>query len=189
VLLTGPVRRLLARSGSAFHPRSVAAPHPWAQSPLASLRAELAAVTPREQALQHILQYSLRLLHAEIAAMSLYDRRSHRHHRIAVASADRHWSDSRSLACRVPPDFPLAPSRATRDVLVLPDDDPQHPFAAALAHAASAAAYIALSYDDAVIGTLHVVRPAAVPFTPNDRCLARDIGDHATLALATVRVG
>jgi len=58
-----------------------------------------------------------------------------------------------------------------------------------LAQAASAAAYIALSYDDAVIGTLHVVRPAAVPFTASDRCLARDIGDHATLALATVKIG
>jgi hypothetical protein len=128
------------------------------------------------------------LLHAESAAVSLYDHRSHSHHRIAVASTDRHWSDSRSLACRVPPDFALTPAHGTRGVLVLPDDDPQHPFAAVLAQAASAAAYIVLSYGDAPIGTLHLVRPAAVPFTASDRCLARDIGDHATLALATVRI-
>jgi hypothetical protein len=78
-------------------------------------------------------------------------------------------------------------SGATGDVLVLPTDDPQHPFAALLAHAASTAIYITLSYDGTTLGTLHAVRPAACPFSPEDRRLARGIGDHIVLALTTVR--
>ena len=72
--------------------------------------------------------------------------------------------------------------------MVLPDDDPQHPFAVLLAQATSAAVYIALFNEDgAAIGTLHVVRRATDPFDDRDRRLARGIADHAALALMAAR--
>jgi transcriptional regulator with GAF, ATPase, and Fis domain len=161
--------------------------YPWAQTSLAALAAELATVREREQVVPTILQAALRLLHAEAAALSLYDHH-HNPHAVAVAAADRHWSPLRSLAVRAPLDFRRQANGTTGDVLVLPTDDPQHPFAPLLAHAASTAIYIALSYGGKTLGALHAVRPAACSFTPEDRRLARGIGDHAVLALTTVRV-
>jgi GAF domain-containing protein len=154
----------------------------WA--PLGTLTADFARVRRSEELLPHILQASLRLLHGDVAALSLYDPHGHRYRLVGVASADAHWSEWRSLVCRVPPEFAPAPHAVTRSIVVLPDDDPQHPFALLLARATSVAVYIALIDEDgAAIGTLHAVRRAMRPFDEHDRHLARGIADHATLAL------
>jgi len=153
--------------------------YPWAQTPLAALAGELAAISERDEVVPAVLRAAVRLLHAEVAALSLYDAHG-RPHTIAVASADRHWSPSRSLAAKVP--LPRDAIGASGDVLVLPTDDPQHPFAVRLARIASRAIYITLGDDSATFGVLHAVRPAACPFSPEDRKLARGIGDHAVLA-------
>ena len=90
--------------------------------------------------------------------------------------------------CRVPPEFAPTPTSVANNVVVLPDDEPQHPFALLLAQATSAAVCVALCDDDGTaIGTLHVVRTAERPFDARDRRLARSIGDHATHALMAAR--
>jgi len=180
----------LSNNSAAAFPPPFVVPAPegaWAWTSLGSLAAELARVQCSEELLPHILRGSLRVLRGDIAAMSLYDSCSHRYRLMGVASADARWSEWRSLVCRLPPEFAAAPQAAS-GVLVLPDDDPHHPFAALLTRATSAAVYVALHHDDRVFGTLHVVRPAKLPFGAGDRRQARGIGDHAALALTTVRV-
>src|SRR5438552_17979505 len=97
-----------------------------AQTPLAALAGELAAMSERDEVVPAVLRAAVRLLHAEVAALSLYDAHG-RPHTIAVASADRHWSPSRSLAAKVP--LPRDAIGASGDVPVLQTDRPQPPFA------------------------------------------------------------
>jgi hypothetical protein len=182
------MRPFPSRSPSTSHSGFAATTHASAQGALGAFLAELPESAERDVVVPAILRGALRLLHAEVAALSLYDSRSERHHAIAVASTDGHWSSSRSLAAKVPPDFPGTAPQRTDDPLVLPDDEPAHPFAALLATVSSTALYVALAYEDAIVGTLHVVRPAALPFAAEERRLARAAADHAILALATVRV-
>jgi GAF domain-containing protein len=135
-----------------------------------------------------VLKAALRFLHADLSALSLYDRRTQQHHTVAVASTDGHWSPLRSFLSKVPAGLTCESDGESGDVLVLPDDDPRHPFASVLQNATSAAAYVTLRDEDAMLGTLHVVRPAYLRFSQDDRLLVRGIGDHAMLALATVVV-
>ncbi|MBI3767603.1 MAG: GAF domain-containing protein [Deltaproteobacteria bacterium] len=159
----------------------------WAS--LGTLTADFARVRRSEKLLPRILQASLLLLCGDVAALSLYDPHGHRYRLMGVASVDAHWSGWRSLVCRVPPEFAPAPHAVARSIVVLPDDDPQHPFALPLAQATSAAVYVALFDEDgAAIGTLHVVRRATDPFDERDRRLARSLADRATLALMAARV-
>jgi len=135
-----------------------------------------------------VLKSALRMLHAEAAALSLYDRRTTRHHVVAVAAADGHWSPIRSLIARVPAGVGPELDDETSDVVVLPDDDPRHSFASILMHAASAALYVTLRHEGVTLGMLHVGRPAQLRFGAGDRRLARGLADHALLALMTVRI-
>ncbi|MBI3770331.1 MAG: GAF domain-containing protein [Deltaproteobacteria bacterium] len=179
------LRNCPATGASPFIPTAYGAA--WASR--GALTADFARVRRSEELLPCILQASLRLLHGDIAALSLYDPHGHRCRLMGVASADAHWSEWRSLVCRVPPEFAPTPHAVVRSVVVLPGDDPQHPFALLLAQASSAAVYVALFDEDgAAIGTLHVVRRATHPFDERDRSLARSIGDHATSALMAARV-
>src|SRR5438445_1138997 len=47
--------------------------YPWAQTPLAALAGELAAISERDEVVPAVLRAAVRLLHAEVAALSLYD--------------------------------------------------------------------------------------------------------------------
>jgi hypothetical protein len=108
---------------------------------------------------------------------------------MGVASADVHWSEWHSLVCREPSEFPLAPCTLATKIVVLPDDDPQHPLALRLTRAASAAVYAPLVDEGgAAIATLHVVRRRPPdPFDEHDRRLARSIADRTSLLLIATR--
>lgn len=160
-----------------------------ARAPLGTLSADLARVRCSEELVPRILDGTLRLLRGDVAALSLYEPQSHRYRIMGVASADRHWSEWRSLVCRVPPEVVAESRGLARRVVVLPDDDPQHPFAPLLARATSAAVYAALRDEDGVaIGTLHVVRRAARSFDNRERRLACCIANRATRALMAAQV-
>jgi hypothetical protein len=126
-------------------------------------------------------------LQGYFAALSLYDRRGHRFRLVAVASADEHWSTWRSLLCGVPLELAPDPYTTSRRVLVLPDDDPQHPLASLLAQMMGTAVYVALGDADTTVGTLHVVRPGIGSIQTEHRRLASDIGNCATAAIAPER--
>lgn len=159
----------------------------WAS--LGALTADLAWVRCCEELLPRILESSLHLLRGDLAALSLYDPHGHHYRLMGVASADVHWSEWHSLVCREPSEFPLAPHAVATKIVVLPDDDPQHPFAVLLAQATSAAVYVPLVDEDgAAIGTLHVVRRRDPdPFDEHDRRLARSIADRMALMLMATR--
>ncbi len=148
---------------------------------------DLASLRHGHELTPRILQGCLRLLQGCFAALSLYDRRGHRFRLVAVASADEHWSAWRSLLWRVPPELAPDPYTASCRVLVLPDDDPQHPFATLLARMTDTAVYVALGDSSATIGALHVVRPGVGSIQMEHRRLARDIGSCATAAIVPER--
>ena len=105
----------------------------------------------------------------------------------SVATVDERSARWLAPACELPDGFPPTTPEVL-DLLVLPDDDRDGVLARRLAEVASTVAYIALSYAGEVIGTLHAVRAAVLPFNVRERCLARAIADQAVVALTAVKL-
>jgi len=173
------MNRFPAAEAQHFVPTAYGAGIPWAS------RVDARA----ESALPHILRTSLRLLRADVAALSLYDPHRHRCRLVGVASADARWSESRSVISRLPPEFAAEPNSISGGVVVLPDDDSQHPVAALLARSGSVAVYVVLREEECgAIGILHVIRRPTPAFDARDRRLARCIADNAARLIASFAV-
>src|SRR6266404_2073800 len=159
-----------------------------ASTPFRDLSPDTTHAFYSEQVLPGILRGTLELLRGELAAISFHEARGNRHRVVGVATADRRWSEWRSLACRVPSEF--APRRCTvrSSVMMLPDDDPLHPFAILLARNHNTTLYVTLFDARETIETLHIVRPSALQFLPRDRRLARTVADRAGVALLSMRL-
>jgi len=159
----------------------------WQPDSLWTLTPVLEANATPEQLVAGVLDGAVASLRADAVALSLYDPRCRRYRVIAVATADDRRAPWLALACDVPPGFPSSRGDAT-DLLVLPEDDRDGPLARRLAEVESTAAYVALAHAGEVIGTLHVARPAPLPFTLRERDLVRTTAEHAIAALTAVRL-
>ena len=166
----------------------------WQPRSLLSAIPEVTALATPENVVANVLKRSLSVLSADTASLSLYDARSRRYRVIAVASAQAaeplRWPP---VLQEIPLDFVSTRANATLDrtiseVLVLPEDEPEHPVASLLVALDSTALYVALRSGDVVVGAMNVLRPAALVFTAGDRHLARSVADQATLVITTVRV-
>jgi len=164
----------------------------WQRRSLLSAIPELAAHATPEQIVGGVLQRSMALLHAGAASLSLYDTHTGGCRLIAVASIEaRRSGGCPSVVQRIPDEFrrPSDDVALERDeVLVLPDDDVDHPFVAELVALDATALYMALRYGDEVVGAMTVLREASERFSDRDRRDAHEIAHRATLALTTVRL-
>jgi len=156
----------------------------WQPGSRSTLTPMLAASATPEHIVAVVLERASAALRADAAALSLYDARCRRYRVIAVATADGRVAPWLAPACEIPPGFP----RDAQDLVVLPDDDREGPLARRLVDAESTVAYVALSFADDVIGTLHVARAAVLPFTLRERELVHTIAAHAIAALTAVRL-
>lgn len=134
----------------------------------------------------------MKLLHATSAALFVRDDRAGGARLIAVASVDTLTPRRLTLLQRIPNDFPWPRAgmivENAADTLMLPADDMNHPLGNELAAQNASALYMALRYDDELIGAMSALRPGSSPFGEGDRPFARAMADQVTLALTAVHV-
>ena len=174
----------------------------WRERSLLAAVPDLPTRATPERMMTAILKRTIALLHATSGALSLYDPQMDRYRLIAVVG-DEAASDGCACWSKV---FQQMPGRfawsdgtvlgggpsmdaGPDDVVVLPDDDPEHPVSVALAADATTTLYVALRYEDELTGAIEVIRPAARPFIAADRRVASSIARHAAVAVSGVQVG
>ena len=160
----------------------------WQQEELVALARDLAAQVDPEGVVACVVEHAARVVPASFVSLTVRDARRHIYRTEAAAGPDGengHWA----VGLEVPEDYPPARDIASRDTLLLPDDEPDSSLLPLInGEGGRRVLYVTMRSGGEVEGIINFVRKSAEAFEPGELVLARGLADQGALALRTARL-